>query len=56
VVVVVKPPPVGAVVVALPPACTSLTVGGVLYQNCGGVYYRPEFQGPQLVYTVVLPP
>jgi hypothetical protein len=43
-------------VVTLPPACTSLTVNGVLYQNCGGVFYRPEFHGTQLVYTVVLPP
>jgi hypothetical protein len=55
VVVVVHPPPppVGTVVVVLPPACTTVNYGGVVYQSCGGVYYRPQFHGTQLVYTVV---
>jgi hypothetical protein len=56
VVVVVAPPPVGALVVALPPACATVNVGGVVYQNCGGAFYRPEFHGTQLVYAVVPPP
>jgi hypothetical protein len=51
--VIIVVPPAGTVVVTLPPVCTSVTVGGVLYQNCGGVYYRPEFHGTQLVYAVV---
>lgn len=56
-VVVVHPAPaVGTVVVVLPPACTAVNVGGVVYQSCGGVYYRPQFQGTTLVYAVVRPP
>ncbi len=47
------PPPVGTVVVVLPPACTTVNYGGVVYQSCGGVYYRPQFQGTQVVYAVV---
>ena len=56
VVVVVAPPPVGAMVVALPPGCATMNVGGIAYQNCGGAFYRPDFYGTQLVYTVVPPP
>jgi hypothetical protein len=52
-VVVVAAPAAGTIVVKLPPVCTSLSVGGIHYQNCGGVYYRAQFQGPQLVYAVV---
>jgi len=55
-VVVVRPappPPVGTVVVVLPTACTAVTHAGVVYQSCGGVFYRPQFYGTQVVYTVV---
>ena len=52
-VVVIAPPAFGTIVVALPPACTVVNVGGVVYQSCGGVYYRPEFHGTQVVYAVV---
>ena len=44
-------PPVGAVVSALPSGCRPETQGGVEVQNCGGVYYRPAFQGNNLVYV-----
>jgi len=47
------PPPMGTVVVVLPPACVAVNYGGVVYQNCGGVYYRPQFYGTQLTYAVV---
>ncbi len=52
----VPPPPLGTVVVVLPPACTAVNLGGVVYHNCGGVYYRPQFYGTQLMYAVVPAP
>ncbi len=45
-------PPVGTVVNALPSGCRPEIKGGVEVQNCGGVYYRPAFQGNNLVYVV----
>lgn len=45
-------PAVGTVVSALPAGCAPETRGGVEFQNCGGVYYRPGFQGNNLVYVV----
>jgi hypothetical protein len=48
-------PPVGSIVTALPPGCVSAPKGGVEYYNCGGVYYRPTFQGNNLVYVVQQP-
>jgi methyl-accepting chemotaxis protein len=45
-------PPVGTVVNALPSGCRPEIKGGVELQNCGGVYYRPAFQGNNLVYVV----
>ncbi|WP_375744175.1 hypothetical protein NR800_04880 [Corallococcus interemptor] len=44
--------PAGApTVTALPAGCTATTVGGVAYQQCGGVRYRPYYQGDTLVYV-----
>jgi hypothetical protein len=43
--------PVGTVVAVLPGGCAN--VGGMF--NCGGVYYRPAYQGPNLVYVVSTP-
>jgi hypothetical protein len=50
-----KPLPVGTVVQALPPGCTSTPVGGVEYYYCGGNFYRAVFQGNQLVYVTAKP-
>jgi hypothetical protein len=47
--------PVGTVVSALPGGCQSAPVGGVQYYVCGGVFYRPAFQGNNLVYVVSQP-
>ena len=33
---------IGTVVATLPPACTTVRVGGAVYHECGGVYYRPR--------------
>ncbi|RUO89388.1 hypothetical protein D7Y11_30460 [Corallococcus sp. AB018] len=44
--------PVGAqTVTSLPAGCAASTVGGVAYQQCGGVRYRPFYQGDTLVYV-----
>ena len=50
-----KPLPLGTVVQALPPGCTSTPVGGVEYYYCGGNFYRAVFQGNQLVYVTAKP-
>lgn len=36
-----------------PAGCVSTIVGGVKYENCDGVYYRPYYQGDQVVYEEV---
>ncbi len=33
---------VGTMVVTLPPACTTIVVNGVAYQDCSGTYYAPS--------------
>jgi hypothetical protein len=48
-------PPIGTIVTALPPGCVTSPHGGTEYYNCGGVYYRPAFQGSNLVYVVQNP-
>ncbi|MFO7706546.1 MAG: hypothetical protein R6V84_00075 [Desulfobacterales bacterium] len=48
-------PPVGTMVPELPSGCVSSPKNGIEYYNCGGVYYRPAFQGNNLVYVVQSP-
>lgn len=48
--------PVGTVVQALPSGCSSVTVSGVSYSDCGGAFYKTAFQGNKLVYVVVEKP
>jgi hypothetical protein len=50
-----NPLPLGTVVAALPPGCTSTPVGGVEYYYCGGNFYRAVFQGNTLVYVTAQP-
>lgn len=45
-------PPVGSIVSSLPAGCVSAPSGGVEYYQCGGIRYRPAFQGNNLVYVV----
>ena len=47
---------VGAVVSTLPPSCTTVVADGVAYRNCGGTYYVPSYDGPNVVYEVVPAP
>jgi hypothetical protein len=43
---------VGSIVSAPPPGCVPVNYGGIIYQQCGTVWYQP--QGPQ--YVVINPP
>lgn len=43
-------------VTVLPAGCTTVVSAGVTYQNCGGSYYRPYYQGPDVVYVPVVMP
>lgn len=43
---------VGSIVNAPPPGCTRVNYGGMIYQQCGDVWYQP--QGRQ--YVVISPP
>jgi hypothetical protein len=43
---------IGSIVNAPPPGCVPVNYGGLIYQQCGTVWYQP--QGPQ--YVVIAPP
>jgi hypothetical protein len=47
---------IGSVVYSLPPSCVITVVNGVSYQQCGGVWYAPQFEGSTVSYVVVSPP
>ena len=41
---------------ALPAGCGGVMVGGIRYHHCGGAYYRPYYEGADVVYVVVEAP
>ena len=43
----------GTRVRTLPAGCTKVIRRGVTYHHCGGVYYRPGYEGNNVVYVVV---
>lgn len=43
---------IGTRVARLPSGCTTVLTYGVTYHHCGGVYYRPYYQGTTVVYVV----
>jgi hypothetical protein len=47
---------VGSMVATLPPACSTVVVGGVAYEQCGGTWYQPQYVGAQVQYVVVTAP
>ncbi len=47
---------VGTRVTVLPVGCSKYIVGGVTYYNCDTVYYRPYYEGNEVVYVVVEEP
>jgi outer membrane usher protein FimD/PapC len=52
--VVVQAPAVGTVIGTLPGGCE--TTGGAVIYHCSSAYYRPYYQGTQLVYQVMTYP
>jgi hypothetical protein len=42
--------------VRLPSGCTTVVTDNVTYHHCGGVYYRPYYEGTKVVYVVVNAP
>jgi hypothetical protein len=40
-----------AVLTTLPAGCVQVVSAGVSYQRCGSTYYRPTYDGPNLVYV-----
>ena len=48
-------PAVGTVVASIPPDCSSMSVGGVSYMNCAGIFYMPFYSGGALMYQVAQP-
>jgi hypothetical protein len=47
---------VGTRVHTLPPACSSVVVNGIAYQQCGSAWYQPHYAGSSVTYVVVNPP
>lgn len=47
---------VGSMVNTLPPNCSQVLVGNVMYQQCGGYWYQPQYAGSSVTYVVVNPP
>ncbi len=47
---------IGSRVAALPGGCSSVVVHGITYYNCGGTFYQPVYDGPNVVYVVVNSP
>ncbi|WP_295799989.1 hypothetical protein [uncultured Microbulbifer sp.] len=45
-----------AIIYNLPAGCIQRVVNGVVYQECGGTWYRPSYAGTQVVYEVVPAP
>ncbi|MBK7743936.1 MAG: hypothetical protein IPI40_09790 [Betaproteobacteria bacterium] len=46
---------IGSMVYTLPPACQTVVVNGVGYNNCGGTWYQPQYVGTSVQYVVVAP-
>ena len=47
---------VGSIIYSLPPSCTTVSVNGLTYQQCGSTWYRPQYVGTSVQYVVVTSP
>ena len=47
--------PIGSTVPYLPPNCSSTVINATNYFNCGGIFYKPGFEGNHSVYIVSQP-
>jgi hypothetical protein len=43
-------------VATLPAGCARMNVNGASYYQCGTAYYRPQYDGPNVVYVQSSPP
>jgi hypothetical protein len=43
----------GSYYYSLPPGCTTVTINGVSYNECGTVYYQQRWEGNDVVYVAV---
>jgi hypothetical protein len=46
---------VGTRVTVIPTGCTTVITRDVTYHHCGGVYYRPYYEGTTIIYVVEEP-
>lgn len=46
---------VGTRVTVLPAGCTTVITHNVTYHHCGGVHYRPYYEGDTVIYIVEEP-
>lgn len=44
------------VVQVLPSSCTATVIGSVAYEQCGSVWYKPQYIGTGIQYVMVAPP
>lgn len=47
---------IGTIVASIPSGCVEVDINGILYQQCGDVWYAPRYQGTTVNYVVVNPP
>ncbi len=47
---------VGSWIYSLPPDCTSISIGGITYEQCGSAWYRPHYTGVHIAYESVAAP
>ena len=47
---------IGSIVNTLPSGCTSIIRGGIAYQQCGSVWYQPQYAGNNVTYVVIQQP
>jgi len=47
---------VGSIVNTLPPGCTTIIRAGIAYQQCGSVWYQPQYAGNNVTYVVIQQP
>ena len=47
---------IGSIIYSLPSGCTTIVRGGIAYQQCGSVWYQPQYAGNNVSYMAVNQP
>ncbi len=50
-----QPVAIGTVVTALPSGCVAILRNGITYEQCGSIWYKPQYVGTAIQYVVVAP-